>query len=96
MAPIPAIGAWLALQTRNLPINRQVKAIFAAIICGGAYVATIVKQGNIYWALTGAIPGDSAYMLALILLEGASALAVGFFIAYRMREREKRAAQARQ
>ncbi len=58
-------------------------------------MATIGRQSDVYRALTGGVPGDSAYMMTLILAEWASGVAVMFFIAYRMRNREKREAQNR-
>lgn len=84
-APIPAAAAWIAAQIRHLRVNRQVKAIAAAILGGGALVATMVRQGDIYEARTHLAPGDNAYMLALMMLEAGSAVAVAFSIAYRAR-----------
>jgi hypothetical protein len=87
LAPVPAIGMWIAMQARHLRINQQLKAILVALLCAVVFMGTVLEQGHIYQSRTHVAPRDSVYFLALVVLEAASGLAVGFYIAYRMRNR---------
>jgi hypothetical protein len=88
-APAQWLLVWALRFVVELPINRQVKAIIAALAGAVVVLGTWFTQGRLYYSMTGVgIPAQDNYFFSLVIGECVVSMGIIFLLAFELKKKE--------